>query len=84
MALPGAVGDYRVRIRRHRHRHAVAVTYLRLQGASGGAAGTVDVPLTFHVTNRNGSRAACSSDGAAYDIKAHLVAPRSALASARP
>jgi pimeloyl-ACP methyl ester carboxylesterase len=59
-------------------------------GAAGQAAGAAAKPrkvsstaVTFQVANTNRSAAPCSSDGAAYQVKGHLVGPRSALASLR-
>lgn len=81
-------GDYRIRVRSHRHVHAVALAFVRLvprptaQTDPGhvpqpDSASTVDIPVTFHVKNQNRSHTACSSDNGAYDVKGHLVGPKS-------
>jgi pimeloyl-ACP methyl ester carboxylesterase len=40
------------------------------------------LPVTFDVRNVNTSKLACATDGASYQIKGHIVGPRSALAGA--
>jgi pimeloyl-ACP methyl ester carboxylesterase len=50
--------------------------------ASARSRVTVSKPITFNVQNVNRSKLPCATDGAAYQIKGHLVGPRSALASA--
>jgi pimeloyl-ACP methyl ester carboxylesterase len=40
--------------------------------------------VTFAVRNTNRSAVACTSDGAPYEVKGHLVAPRSVLSRTRP
>ena len=42
----------------------------------------VDLPVSFNVRNVNRALAPCSSDGAAYTIRGHLDATRSALTAA--
>jgi pimeloyl-ACP methyl ester carboxylesterase len=47
-------------------------------GAPGVAgAKVVDRPVTFAVQNVNRSALACSSDGAAYEVRGHLIGPAS-------
>jgi pimeloyl-ACP methyl ester carboxylesterase len=55
---------------------ALALAMLGAPGAAG-AAGTkvVKRAVTFRVTNVNRSLLACPSDGAAYDVKGHLIGP---------
>lgn len=57
------------------------------RAASPGHAGhsskrVVDLPVSFAVHNTNRSKVVCLSDGAAYVVRGHLVAPRAALAPA--
>jgi pimeloyl-ACP methyl ester carboxylesterase len=90
-ALPSrALGDFRVAGRGAR-------SYYRVIAPAGppapapdrpvddpprpAAAGVVDVPVTFRVVNQNRSRVACPADDAAYEVRGHLVAPRSALSA---
>jgi pimeloyl-ACP methyl ester carboxylesterase len=42
----------------------------------------VDLPISFAVHNTNRSKVICPSDGAAYVVRGHLVAPRAELAPA--
>jgi pimeloyl-ACP methyl ester carboxylesterase len=46
---------------------------------AASAAPVVDLPVAFDVRNTNSSGVPCPSDGAAYTLRGHLVAPRSAL-----
>jgi pimeloyl-ACP methyl ester carboxylesterase len=39
--------------------------------------------VTFAVRNTNSSALPCTSDGASYEVKGHLVAPRSALSTSK-
>ena len=93
-ALPSrAPGDFRVRGRGARSYYRViapAGPYAPAAGRPGdppqpdpprpaAAGGVVDVPVTFRVVNQNRSRVACAADDAEYEIRGHLVAPRSAL-----
>src|SRR5436305_2853309 len=43
----------------------------------------VSLPVAFRVVNSNTSAAPCSSDGAAYTVRGHLIGPRSALSNGR-
>lgn len=75
-ALPTASdGDFRVRPVAKGGRAA----YLRV-----GKGEIVDVPITFHVKNENGSIVPCATDGKPYDIHGSLVGPRSVLDAAQP
>lgn len=44
---------------------------------------TVSQAVTFSVQNLNRSKVACATDGAAYQLRGHVVGPRSALSSAK-
>jgi pimeloyl-ACP methyl ester carboxylesterase len=44
----------------------------------------VDLDVSFSVVNQNRSRVPCSSDGATYTVRGHIVAPRSILAGPAP
>jgi pimeloyl-ACP methyl ester carboxylesterase len=45
------------------------------------SAGTVELPVSFEVTNSNTSRVPCPSDGRSYTVSGHLVAPEAELGS---
>jgi pimeloyl-ACP methyl ester carboxylesterase len=49
--------------------------------ASGRSRGIVSRAVTFSVQNINRSKLPCATDGATYQIRGHLVGPRSTLAS---
>jgi pimeloyl-ACP methyl ester carboxylesterase len=49
--------------------------------SAGAADGVVDLPVSFAVKNTNTSRVPCPSDGKAYTVKGHIVAPAAALES---
>jgi pimeloyl-ACP methyl ester carboxylesterase len=55
----------------------------RVQPAPSRRAAIVSRAVTFSVRNTNTSALACSSDGAQYEVKGHLVAPRSALSRSK-
>ncbi|GAC1628578.1 MAG: hypothetical protein NVS9B10_18630 [Nevskia sp.] len=44
----------------------------------------VEVPVSFRVQNSNRSQVSCTSDGLSYEIRGHLVGPRSLLDAATP
>jgi pimeloyl-ACP methyl ester carboxylesterase len=50
----------------------------KVAGASVPA--VLDVPVVFHVRNTNTSKVPCAADGAAYDVRGHLVGPTARLA----
>ncbi|MGH3522183.1 MAG: hypothetical protein ACRDU4_04990, partial [Mycobacterium sp.] len=50
---------------------------------SGAAEQTVELPIAFKVQNTNHTPVPCMSDNQSYTIKGHLVAPASALDTAR-
>jgi pimeloyl-ACP methyl ester carboxylesterase len=60
---------------------AGAFPFVLAPSASARARATVAKAVTFSVKNVNRSENPCLTDGATYDIKGHLVGPRSALAS---
>jgi pimeloyl-ACP methyl ester carboxylesterase len=49
--------------------------------ASARSRATASKAVTFSVQNVNRSKLACGTDGATYQVKGHLVGPRSAIAS---
>src|SRR3954464_5091698 len=51
----------------------------RVATAATPAPGVVKRPVTFHVMNVNRSALACPSDGAAYEVKGHLIGPASEI-----
>lgn len=58
-------------------------------GGGGGVSTTprdevIEVPVRFAVTNMNRSQVMCATDGLPYEIRGHLVGPRSKLDSATP
>jgi pimeloyl-ACP methyl ester carboxylesterase len=59
----------------------VAFTGAAVPAASARSHKTVSRAVTFSVQNTNRSKLSCTTDGATYQIKGHLVGPRSALAS---
>ena len=50
--------------------------------ASARSRAVASKPVTFNVQNVNRSKLPCATDGAAYQIKGHLVGPRATLAAA--
>lgn len=44
-----------------------------------GSSGYVELPVTFRVKNSNRTAVPCVSDNQPYDVKGHLIGPRSAL-----
>jgi alpha-beta hydrolase superfamily lysophospholipase len=89
-ALPSrTLGDFRVRGRRARAYYRVFMPTAAPPPATAGpgapapapAAGVVNVPVTFRVVNQNRSRAACRTDGGEYELRGHLIAPRSTLSA---
>jgi pimeloyl-ACP methyl ester carboxylesterase len=58
----------------------VVVAMMLLPGPAFARSRKITVePVTFSVQNVNRSRLACTTDGAGYQIKGHLVGPRAAL-----
>ena len=52
--------------------------------AAPASAGTVELPVSFDVTNTNTSHVPCPSDGRSYTVSGHLVAPEAELGSGSP
>jgi pimeloyl-ACP methyl ester carboxylesterase len=52
--------------------------------ASAAGSKVIKRPVTFEVRNVNGSILPCSSDGAAYEVKGHLIGPVSKLGPSSP
>ena len=63
---------------------AVALAVPVAADAQPGAPKVIKRAVTFHVTNVNRSALACGSDGAAYDVKGHLVGSASRIGPAAP
>jgi pimeloyl-ACP methyl ester carboxylesterase len=61
----------------------LAAACLATAAAPAKAATPGSKAVTFTVQNVNRSKLACSTDGATYQVKGHLVGPRSALAAKR-
>lgn len=57
---------------------------LLAERAEADAGGVVELPATFEVTNRNGSRVPCPADGRQYTVRGHVVAPAQLLTRAAP
>jgi pimeloyl-ACP methyl ester carboxylesterase len=55
---------------------------LGLATAPAAVAKVVRLPVSFDIKNVNGSVLPCPSDGAAYEVKGHLIGPASKLAPA--
>jgi pimeloyl-ACP methyl ester carboxylesterase len=65
---------------------ALAASVVSISAGSSTPAGAshapiAEVPVTFSVTNSNRTAVPCSSDGKAYTVKGHIVAPAAALDS---
>jgi pimeloyl-ACP methyl ester carboxylesterase len=60
---------------------ALAVAAFAVPQASARSRATASKAVTFSVQNLNRSKLACGTDGATYQVKGHLVGPRSAIAS---
>ena len=54
---------------------ASAATHSRPGSATAPSPNVVKRPITFQVRNVNRSALACASDGAAYEVRGHLVGP---------
>lgn len=48
-------------------------------GSTVSPGGTVEIPVSFDVVNKNDSAMPCPSDGAPYVVKGHLVGPHAEL-----
>jgi pimeloyl-ACP methyl ester carboxylesterase len=60
---------------------ALAVAAFAVPQASARGRATASKAVTFSVQNVNRSKLACGTDGATYQVKGHLVGPRSTIAS---
>ena len=71
-------GDLRVRAfvpgDRRRRRALSRAAYVRAL-----ATDVAEVPVSFRVVNRNGSRLSCMADGKTYDVRGRLVGSRAAI-----
>src|SRR4029079_7569605 len=65
---------------------AAAAALLGPASVASAAAGTkvLKRPVTFQVRNVNRSALACPGDGAAYEVKGHLVGPASEVGPGAP